>query len=377
MENMHKKVMVILFLLTIGLIPLLSLIAMPRERFAFSVNENRYLAAFPRFSLDRVLDTEYMRGFEDWANDRIIGRESWLRLRNRAEISLGKIEIGGAFITPERMLQVWQEYDEDLIDRSLAAMDAFAARHSETPVFFMLAPTAQEIYRSSLPEYVPLPSQYDFIRYCYDGLENVTPVDVLTPLEDNSEWYLYYRTDHHWTSLGAFIAYSAAAPVLGFTPLGLGSFTAENFGGFLGTLYSMTLINTVTPDVISIYKPTGSAPAITLTVGGNEFGSLYFREYLDTKDKYSVFLGANAPVIEIKSEPANTDKRLLIFKDSYAHSLIPFLVNNYSEITVADLRLINTVYSELFNVEDYDAVLFVYNVISFSEDTNLIKLNTG
>ena len=99
---------------------------------------------------------------------------------------------------------------------------------------------------------------------------------------------------------------------------------------------------------------------------------MYFREFLDVKDKYSTFFGQNMPMINVIT--GNPGGRLLVIKDSYAHSLVPFLANHYSEICMLDLRYIQISYKELVNVADYDAVLFVYNASTFMSDDDLKKL---
>ena len=366
MKDLHKKITAVLFFAVIILIPVISLLFMPREQVVFSEIENRYLARFPRLSLESYHETEFMKGFEDWANDRVIGRTGWIKLRNRTELLLGRTEIDGVFVTRERLMQRWENPDFERVGKTLDAMNTFAERHNEVPIYFMLAPTSLEIYRVTLPPSAPVNSQRDFIKYCYDYLENISTIDVLPLLEELREHYIYYRTDHHWTSLGAYIAYTAAGPVMGFSPLAMNRFNIEHVSNsFLGTLYSLTLNNRITPDVISIFSLTE----------GDPHENLYHKEFLETKDKYSLFLGPNAPVIEITSNLP--ERKLLVFKDSYAHSLIPFLAKNYSKITVADMRLININYRELFDVGDYDAVLFMYNVMTFSEDTSLIKINAG
>jgi len=386
---MHKKLMAVLFFLFIFLIPVISLITMPKEKVVFSETENRYLARFPTFSLEKVLETEYMKEFEDWANDRVVGRESWIKLKNRTERALGKIEINGVFITDERMMQTFSGYDKDRVGKNLNAMNNFAKRHESVPVYFMLAPTSLELYGDTLPKSSPIASQKDFMRYCHDELDQITGIDILTLLEEHRERYIYYRTDHHWTSLGAYIAYTAAGTAMGFTPLNMDRFNIETASSdFWGTLHSKTLDDSITPDIINIYTLSEGEPEVVLTVNDGvnitEHQSLYFREFLDTKDKYSTFLGINAPIIKITSDisgipegSSSSGKKLLIFKDSYAHSLIPFLAKNYSEITVVDMRYINMGYNAFFTVEDFDQVLFMYNVITFSEDTNLVKLNAG
>lgn len=376
---MYKKLLIIIFAVLLAALPVLSAIYMPKEENAFSENENRYLASFPKISLDRLTNKSFMEGFDKWVSDMFAGRENWITAKNNTEKLLGKNEINGVYTRSDRMIQSWKDFDRTLTDKSLEAVNSFAKRHPEIPVYFMLAPTAQEIYYDTLPANAPAKSQKNYIKYCYDALTSVTCIDVIGTLNENRERYIYYRTDHHWTSLGAYFAYAAAASKMNYTALPLGDFDIEHASGvFRGTLYSKTLDLSVTSDIIDIYTVASGEPEVYLNIPGNRneenFNSLYFREYLEKKDKYSTFLGTNSPVMNIKSGLKDNDRKLLVFKDSYAHCLIPFFAKNYSTITVLDMRYINVDYSELVNVEEYDQVLFVYNVISFSEDGNIRKL---
>ena len=104
-----------------------------------------------------------------------------------------------------------------------------------------------------------------------------------------------------------------------------------------------------------------------------EYDSLYVREYLDTKDKYSSFTGENAPIVHITTD-VEKGKNLLVIKDSYAHSLVPFLSKHYSKITMVDMRYINTGLNNFINMSEYDQVLFMQNVITFTEDSYMKKL---
>jgi hypothetical protein len=371
--------MIIFFFAIITIIPVVSLFTMPREEFAFSENENRYLSRFPRFSAASFENTEFMKGFEDWANDRVFGREAWIRLKNNTERLLGRLEIDGVYIADNRMLQAWNDYNEASVNRNLEAVNAFAARHSETPMYFMLVPTAIEIYRDSIPASAPIGSQREFIKNCYETLTELISIDVLPLMEEHADSYIYYRTDHHWSAYGSYIAYTAAAHALGFTPLELNRFNVENASNsFLGTLHSKTLYNGVTPDIIKLYTLSENEPEVTVTINDGlaetTHDSLYFREFLDVKDKYSIYLSSQAPIVRIESEIGGAGRSLLVIKDSYAHSLVPFLAKNFSDITMIDMRFINQHYSEVFDVSEFDAVLFVYNVITFSEDTHLVKL---
>ncbi len=159
---------------------------------------------------------------------------------------------------------------------------------------------------------------------------------------------------------------------------GSGSFNIEAaINDFRGTLYSKTLDDSVTPDTIDYYVLADGEPNVKLTsINGadvKKYDSLYVREYLDVKDKYSGFTGPNVPIVTIETD-VDTDKTLLIIKDSYAHSLVPFLSKHYKKITMVDMRYINTDLNRFVKLDDYSQVLFMFNVISFAEDNGLTKL---
>lgn len=383
MKNKIPKLVTIgAFFLTLAALPILTFLNLPEEDRPFSENENRYLAAFPEISVETYLTKDAMEGFEKWFTDRFFGREDWIRAKNVSERLIGKVQINGVYTAENRMMQAWEGFDPDFIDRNLSAVNRFTERYPDLPVYFLLAPTSQELYANLLPKSAPVGSQSELNGYCRERLEGSSLIDVFPALKSNADSYIYYRTDHHWTSYGAYIAYTEAAKSMGFQSEPLSSFNIEHASAdFRGTLYSKTLDNGVTPDVIDYYHFNGGAAPLTLTINSGtevlEYDSLYMREYLGVKDKYSSFLGSNVPMLTITSERSPNGQSLLIFKDSYAHSMIPFLVNHYSKITVLDLRLINVPYSTLVDVEEYDSVLILYNAITFSEDTNIRKLNMG
>lgn len=380
-DKLYKFIMIGLFGLILIVIPIMTFVTLPEEDRPYSENENRYLAGFPKISFETYLDKSAMEGFEEWFSDRVYGRESWIKLKNGTERFIGKTEINGVYTVGDQMMQVWTGYDKDFIDLSISAVNKFTERHSNVPVYFMLAPTSQEIYADLLPKTAPVGSQTELNDYCRENLKCNT-IDIFPLLKNNSDSYIYYRTDHHWTSYGAYIAYTEAAKALGLQSEPLSSFDIEHASSsFRGTLYSKTLDDSITPDVIDYYHFNGgrSEPTLTVNTGAGEvdYDSLYIREYLEVKDKYSSFMGSNSPMMTVTSGDNPNGPSLLVFKDSYAHSLIPFLANHYSKITVLDLRYINAGYSMLVDVNDYDSVLFMYNAITFSEDTNMRKLNQG
>jgi hypothetical protein len=397
MKNLHKKILVTVFAALVIALPLITFFALPDEPMPFSENENRYLLPFIEPDLrgyfagffssepNNISSRQFMERFDEWFADRFAFREPLIVLQNELEMLRGITEIGGVFTADGRHLLAWRECREAMsgLPDTLAAVDEFAAQMQElhgAQTYIMLVPTASEIYRDSLPPNAQVGDQTAVIARIYAALlENAVSIDVLTPLSENAAHYIFYRTDHHQTAFGSYLGYFAAGSRMGFTPLDLGRFDVEHAANdFRGTLFSRTLNRRITPDVISFYTLSGGSREVTLTINTGfdviERDTFFFREYLDAKDKYMAFMGGNQPIVEIVTD-ADNDASLLVFKDSFAHSMLPFFANHYRRITVADMRLINTDISEFVNLGEYDQVLFIYSATMFAEDTALQRLN--
>lgn len=391
------KLMIGLFALTLCGTSLLTAVLPKKEK---SENENRYLEKMPTIVNEKKLESAknpadvwnsikwryindrkgnaFKDDFETFLCDHLAGREAWVKFSNRIQSLSGKQEINGVYTLGDQMIQTFKGYDEEIVNDSIKAINAFAERFPEKQMYFMLAPTAQEFCMNKIPSYVDLMSEKTFIEDCYKKVQDIAAIDCRSFLAGRADEYIYYRTDHHWTSLGAFYAYQSAAKVLGYAAYGYGYFNIETASGdFRGTLYSKTLDDSITPDSIEYYVLPKNEPKIKMTcINGadvKEYDSLYVRDFLNEKDKYSSFTGSNVPVVEIETDVDN-EKSLLIVKDSYAHSLVPFLAKHYSKITMVDMRYIHVSLNELIDMKDYPQVLFMFNVISFAEDCGVTNL---
>ncbi len=392
------KLTAAIFAVILLAIPAATIVLPKQER---SENENRTLAKFPDIvnhtkmdkaeNLGDVLgavrwedittrdDDSWMDKFETYFSDHLVGREDWVRARNEMEVLAGKKEINGVYTVDGQMIQAFKSYDKDTIETSLNAVNRFAENHPDIQCSFMLAPTSQEIFSSKIPSYAGCLSEKSFIDDCYKKINGLTTIDCLSFLSGHGSDYVYYRTDHHWTSLGAYYAYCAAAKTLGYSAYSLDQFNIETASSsFRGTLYSKTLDNSVTPDSIDYYHLASGGPKIKMTVfdGRKEtvYDSLYVRSYLDVKDKYSSFTGSNSPLVTIETDVDN-GKNLLLIKDSYAHSLVPFLANHYSRITMVDMRYINTDLNKFIDLGEYQQAMFMFNAVTFSSDLDIRKIS--
>ncbi len=391
------KLMIGIFAFVLLSVPISTIVLPKQER---SENENRTLATFPTLINEKKWEKaedfggyvdaikwdyitvrdkpSFMDDIETYYADHLVGREQWVQAKNKLEMLIGKQEINGVYTVDDHMIQVFTEYDADDVQSSIDAMNTFAENHPELPCSIMLAPTAQEFFKDKMPSYNGYLSQKGFIEDVYEQMEGFTTIDSLSFMSEHKDDYLFYRTDHHWTSLGSYYAYCSAAKALGYSAYSLNDFNIETVSSdFRGTLYSKTLDNGVTPDSIDYYHLKNNAPEITMTVNtGTEekvYDSLYVRDYLDVKDKYSSFTGSNQPIIEIDTNIEN-GKKLLIVKDSYAHSLVPFLANHYEKITMVDMRYINGDLNYFIDMDEYNQALFMFNAVSFSTDEMLDKI---
>lgn len=378
-QYFNAAVSLVTTLLFFGTLIALGCVTAFSEKEAFSETQNKYLAKFPELSFKKIYNGSFAQGTEDYLSDHFAGHDGWISLKTETELLSGKRESNDVYILADRLVEKIPAPDEKVTDKSVDAIKLFAAENDVSP-YIMLVPTQAEIYKDELPANAPNPDQQEFISDIYARLEgSAVPIDVYSVLSANRNDYIYYRTDHHWTTKGAFIAYTAACKKMGFTPLTEDRYDIDHASSsFRGTFYSKTLYGGIAPDTVDIWLPSENAKQPSLEIYSS-FGEepvihegLYFREFLGVKDKYSAFLGTNQPMADIRT--GNGGESLLIFKDSYAHCLVPFLTEHFSRITLVDMRYIQTSYSDVIDVSDYDRVMFLYNASTFMSDENIKKL---
>ncbi|WP_312642129.1 DHHW family protein [Hydrogenoanaerobacterium sp.] len=355
-----------------GAVVLINLI-LPNKN--FSESENRYLASFPSFSTKALLNGKYMQGMDEFFNDHFVARDSWIAMQSSLEYSLGKRENNGVFVCKNALMADIDAPKDDAVQANIRGIKAFVQRYQK-PSYLMLVPSAAAIQTDKLPLFAQTWDQAGFVSRVASELGNaVKPVELFGTLTEHKDNDIYYRTDHHWTSAGTFLAYQQACKVMGLVPKAAEDFQIDTVSdSFYGTLYSKSGVRNITPDTIQAYH-SGKVTGFSVYDGKKttDYASMYFDEYLSQKDKYSYFLGSNQPLVTIHTA-SKSGKRLLIFKDSYAHSLAPFFVNDYSEIALVDMRYISGSLTDITDPADYDDVLFVYSVDVFAQQNHLVKL---
>lgn len=366
---MNKKTSLaqtLVFVLFIGLFCVLHF-ALPDR--SFSEQENRSLQTAPKFTLSNLFSGRFATQAEDYVSDQFPFRDAWTALKARGELLTGKDENNGVFLGEnETLIEPFTAPPLTALRGNLDGIGALADA-AGVPVYFALIPSASELWADKLPAGAPNDSQKALIEDAYASVDCET-VDIYAALSAHRDEPIYYRTDHHWTTLGAYYGYEALADAMGFDPVPLSDYTETVVTEeFFGTTYSASGFSWVKPDRISTYVQQGDAVVTNYPDGAAVPGTLYDESFLAKKDKYSYFYGGNTPLLTI--ETGNAGPELLILRDSYMDSLSPYLFPHFSEIHILDLRYYRTGLRAYIEEQGFDAVLVCYSVKNFCEDNNL------
>ena len=236
------------------------------------------------------------------------------------------------------------------------------------PMQVMLVPTAAQILSDKLPAYAPNLDQKALMDFAKtQGLDTVNVFDILSEHKDG---YIYYKTDHHFTSLGAYYCYAAWMQAQGKTALPLSAWQSQSLcDNFRGTTYNKVNYPFAPYDTITAYYKT-----LTHTVnynGGNYVTDcIYERKYLSGKDQYATFLNSNQSTTVVSG---NGEGKLLILKDSYANCFSQFVIDDYAETHLIDLRFFKDSVTDYIEENGITQVLVLYNIPNFAQDTAIAK----
>lgn len=387
----------------------------------FSETENKVLASRPKFTVKTLLEGKYTKDYEKYVTDQFVSRDKWIAIKTYTELALLKQEINGVYLGRNGYLveqHLPEDYSEETAEEKLKLLRKLTERWDAR---VMLVPTADNILRDILPAHAPFYDEKPLLAKVADMVGEDNYIDVFSVLEEHGKEEIYYRTDHHWTSLGAYYGYLAwkkawiqdreqeraerearfleesegeGGKRYGIQTEGTGKRAVlsrcragwtdvwtyeEKFYGqdklavvsedFLGTLHSKVNID-VAPDVIRYFPETRERPVKVTYDLRTVRDTCYEESYLETKNQYGFFLDDNHAIVEIETDYHN-GKTLFVIKDSYANCFIPMLLPYYERIYVMDLRYFNGRlfrYMESCEPEEGMDVLLLYNCIHFLED---------
>jgi hypothetical protein len=336
--------------------------AFPRDTRTIE-NENRSFNRFPEITGERVFSGEFAGGIEPWISDRVGYRADFVGSSQVLARLRGTDALTGAYapeFVPARVKDPLLIFDDRLM-RIFSFDEALAARYADT----------LNEYRAALPESVRIfsilpPTQIEFMPERFRDIsdseqdaiifvnaalpDGITAVNAYGEIADSADEYLYFRTDHHWTALGAYYAYIAFADAAGFAPKELSEYEISAIPGFLGYYYNMEPSETLRaqPDTIYCYEYKGAlttSPPLLSPPGEGE------------KATYSVFTGGDHPRLTISTSVKN-GKTAVVVKDSFANAFIPWLAPHYENIVALDPRHFEG--SALEVIGEYESVDLIF-----------------
>ena len=371
-RKVQEKLVGIIFILILFLFLIINIIVPNKEK---SVQENRMLATKPKFRLSSLISGDYDEKFEAYMDDQFVGRDMWRKLKVTVDrIGGSRLENGVYIGTNGQLLEQIEVADENHLAANIKAIKSFSESQSKIPVRMMLVPDAANVLNHSLPALAKPENQTQMFSMVRKDLgDSVEWIDVSTELNKHKTEKIYYKTDHHWTTLGAFYAFQAAAPSLGIEGDLSGKYVSHAVSNsFNGMLASKSGVNLGEKEQIDIYVPTEEDTDLIIDYvdEGKRSTSLYDSSKLKEKDQYTVFLGGNSSLLDIRTVSTST-KRLLLVKDSFANSFIPFLTPYYREIVVVDPRYYSGTINDLMDSYRISEVLFLYSGNTFFKDNNI------
>lgn len=353
----------------------------------YSELEKRKLKEFPKLSLSSVKKGSFQKNMEDAFSDHFIRRDDFVSLKTRTEVLSGKRKIGDTYIMKDGTLVEFtgvSENDRKQLEKNTenlswfvnTAVKAFGKKH----VHLMLVPGKESVYLDRLPEKGledPEAIVSDKLSEKIKDYDDVV-TDLLPDMKKNRKSYIYYRTDHHWTSYGALLAY------MSLDQTGFGHLSKEKNGGtqkfstvsqdFLGTDYNRVHYFRKADRILVPDIKDAEDSKIVIDDSGDKkkTESIYDYDALETSDKYNFFLSGNYSRVTVNT-PVKNGETLVIIKDSFANSLVPFLARDYEKIILIDPRYVNSSVLDYMGDEVSD-ILIVYNASKFMRDTHQSNL---
>lgn len=342
----------------------------------FSEQENRNLAQFKAPTVETLQSGKFMEDFQDYVTDQFPLRDSFVALKAITERGLGKRENNGVYLgrDGQTLFAQFTPPSADDLSTRVGYVNKLADNLS-IPVYFSLIPDKSRVWADRLPARAPRVDDGS-TSTAAEALcsERVHWIDLSDALHGDD---VFYRTDHHWTTMGAYQGYVTLS-------LGMGGSGAVfdypyilQSDSFYGTTWSSSGASWVEPDELySVIPEGGEYGRITVTSyrnGTPEAGSLYDESFLEKKDKYSFFLGGNQPLCVITNPDAGGGK-LLVVRDSYSDSLAPFLALEFQEVHLFDLRYNRTSLKQYVEENGISQVLVLYSLSNFTTDGNLFLL---
>lgn len=365
-----RKLMI--FMLLLLFIPLSgNLLFQPKT---FSALENRMLSDKVLWDKDLLKSGILAERVERFVQDQFPLREIFINLKSDVQVVLGKEENNGVYLGKDDYLfEKAKKYDEKILRENIDAVNELNTR-LEGKLNVLVVPPSSLINDDKLPAFADTEKENTQFQYIQNHLQMEDRTDLHYLFMMHKKENVYFRTDHHWTQYGAYLAYRELMNSFSMTPVDNTDFTVHKTSGFLGTYYSKFRGSFTEPEEFVLYE-SETADLEVEYIGENRVENrVIFKENLDLYDKYKAYLDGNYPLIRIRNANQKNDRKILVLKDSFANAMVPYLSESFSEVHYLDLRYYNLSLKEYIEKEHFDEVILIYGMNSFGEETSLKKL---
>ncbi len=340
-----------------------------------SPEENRSLQQLPSFTWEKLLDGSLTEEFGEYMADQFPLRNFFVGTKAAAESMLFKGENNGVMKGADGYLITrYDSIDEEILENNLDSVSIFLENAKEKDFDVTVAfagrtcdvavSKVKRLYGSEMSD----KTWETLSEICRE--KNIDFCNLMLPLRErmNEGEYVYYKTDHHWTTLGALYAYNEIAVKADLPYYDKEEFEVETVSEeFYGTTWSKAGIKWAKPDVMEYFRYDGDEALTTSIQNGEEFDTVYKRELLETKDKYSSFIGGNNARTDVTDGTGEREK-LLIVKDSFSHSMVPFLARDF-DLVIIDLRYYSSSLIKLMEEEGIEKAVLLYNMETLSSES--------
>ncbi|MBQ7115147.1 MAG: hypothetical protein IJN94_01885 [Clostridia bacterium] len=396
----------------------------------YSESEKRNLKEFPEFSYEAILSGNYFDDISTWFSDTFPFREQLTRLNTSVKklsgfdsIAIhGDVDSGDEIPDAPLDVPVTEEHTEpqvtapqttapittqpsetqkadepkpDIKTQSLGAILVagnsayeyynFSSKlapefiscvnsikgvaGNKSNVYSMLIPTSMDItLHDSIRKDINSSDQKKALDYFNSSFKNVSVVSGVydTQIAHRNE-YTYFRTDHHWTALGAYYGYEDFCRTKGITPVPVNDYQTTSFDGFLGSFYSSSGQSSAlekTPDTVVAYLPRNNVECTVTESDGNQFKWEVISDVTDYAPnlKYLTFIGGDQALVTIKNNDIQEETSCLVIKESYGNAFVPFLIPHYKNIYVIDPRHYKGTLSDFTTNTQVDDIIFLANI---------------
>ena len=299
--------------------------------------------------------------------------EGNLKIQKAGEAeNIGGEQIGSLYLNGDSAYELYY-FSEKAVRSYASLLNTVQALFPKVEVSAMIVPNSFGIMLDpEVQEKLASSGMDQAIAYSYSLMEkSINTVNVYDSLAAHKNEYIYFRTDHHWTQLGAYYAYQEFCKSKGYSTKPLSAYQKMDFPNFYGTFYFfMNRPESLKahPDEVTAYQGSMNSMQFTDQGGALQEGKLiYDAGQMLPGNKYNSFMMGDHAYVEIHNEEAPRQKSILVLKDSYGNAFVPLLAQDYRDVYVVDYRHYQENASSLVQEKGIDEILFLNNIMGVGE----------